>query len=47
MDDYLAKPFERDDLELVLANWCGGGLERQPDGALDTDGESDAARAAS
>jgi CheY-like chemotaxis protein len=47
MDDYLAKPFERDDLELVLANWCGGGLERQPDGALDMDGESDAAREAS
>jgi CheY-like chemotaxis protein len=47
MDDYLAKPFERDDLELVLANWCGGGLERHPDGALDTDGEPDTARAAS
>ena len=36
MDDYLAKPFESDDLELVLSNWCGDDAERLPDGALDT-----------
>ncbi|ODT22571.1 MAG: hypothetical protein ABS54_11265 [Hyphomicrobium sp. SCN 65-11] len=36
MDDYLAKPFEPDDLELVLSNWCGNAHPRQPDGALDT-----------
>lgn len=35
MDDYLAKPFEPDDLGLVLSNWCGDGAERLPDGALD------------
>ena len=35
MDDYLAKPFEPDDLELVLCNWCGDGPQRQPDGAFD------------
>jgi len=35
MDDYLAKPFEPDDLELVLSNWCGGPADRQPDGVFD------------
>jgi CheY-like chemotaxis protein len=24
MDDYLAKPFDRDDLERMLDKWCGG-----------------------
>jgi CheY-like chemotaxis protein len=24
MDDYLAKPFDRDDIERLLARWCGG-----------------------
>jgi CheY-like chemotaxis protein len=23
MDDYLAKPFDRDDLQQVLDKWCG------------------------
>lgn len=36
MDDYLAKPFEADDLELVLSNWCGDEAARLPDGTLDT-----------
>jgi two-component system, sensor histidine kinase and response regulator len=35
MDDYLAKPFEPDDLDLVLTNWCGGAPQKEPDGALD------------
>ena len=35
MDDYLAKPFEVDDLELVLNNWCCNDAERLPDGTLD------------
>jgi signal transduction histidine kinase/CheY-like chemotaxis protein len=35
MDDYLAKPFERDDLELVLNNWCGDDAQRLHDGTLD------------
>jgi CheY-like chemotaxis protein len=39
MDDYLAKPFEPDDLELVLSNWCGSAPRKQPDGALDTVGD--------
>ena len=36
MDDYLAKPFEAADLELVLSNWCGDAAARLPDGTLDT-----------
>jgi two-component system, sensor histidine kinase and response regulator len=35
MDDYLAKPFEPDDLEMVLANWCRGAARRMRDGTLD------------
>jgi PAS domain S-box-containing protein len=35
MDDYLAKPFEPDDLEMVLANWCRGTTRRMHDGTLD------------
>ena len=35
MDDYLAKPFEPDDLEMVLANWCRGAARRLRDGTLD------------
>ena len=35
MDDYLAKPFEPDDLEMVLANWCRGTARRLRDGTLD------------
>jgi two-component system, sensor histidine kinase and response regulator len=35
MDDYLAKPFEPDDLEMVLANWCRGAPRRVRDGTLD------------
>jgi CheY-like chemotaxis protein len=23
MDDYLAKPFDREDLQQVLGKWCG------------------------
>ena len=25
MDDYLAKPFDREDLDRVLERWCGAG----------------------
>jgi signal transduction histidine kinase/ActR/RegA family two-component response regulator len=46
MDDYLAKPFEPEDLELVLSNWCGSPPRRQPDGALDTVPDSPAAGSA-
>ena len=35
MDDYLAKPFEPDDLEMVLANWCRGAARRMRDGTFD------------
>jgi PAS domain S-box-containing protein len=36
MDDYIAKPFERDDLDMVLSNWCNGGAApRMRDGSLD------------
>jgi CheY-like chemotaxis protein len=35
MDDYLAKPFEPDDLEMVLANWCRGTTRRMRDGTFD------------
>lgn len=35
MDDYLAKPFDPDDLEMVLCNWCGGAAGRLRDGTLD------------
>jgi two-component system, sensor histidine kinase and response regulator len=35
MDDYLAKPFEPEDLEMVLANWCRGAVRRMRDGTLD------------
>ncbi len=42
MDDYLAKPFEPDDLDLVLTNWCGGAPHLEPDGALDAELESPA-----
>jgi CheY-like chemotaxis protein len=34
MDDYLAKPFEPDDLEMVLVNWCRGTARRMRDGTL-------------
>jgi PAS domain S-box-containing protein len=40
MDDYLAKPFEPDDLEMVLANWCRGAARRMRDGTFDTDVEA-------
>jgi PAS domain S-box-containing protein len=29
MDDYLAKPFDRDDLNRLLARWCGSGRATQ------------------
>jgi signal transduction histidine kinase/CheY-like chemotaxis protein len=46
MDDYLAKPFERDDLELVLTNWCGGAPHLEPDGALDAELDTPSANTA-
>ncbi len=39
MDDYLAKPFDPVDLEMVLSNWCGSATRPLPDGTLDTVGE--------
>ncbi len=41
MDDYLAKPFDPEDLELVLTNWCGNATRPLPDGTLDTVAEAD------
>ena len=40
MDDYLAKPFDPDDLEMVLSNWCGSTTGRLRDGTLDTVAET-------
>ena len=34
MDDYLAKPFDPEDLEQVLNNWCGNATRPLPDGTL-------------